>query len=111
MIDQSTIGWYDSGGYYYLHKDVPLYRWDMPGTRIAEALRAPTRFASHWITESDTPPSPGYSLAARIGRIRVWERTPLLVQTEIARGYSTRAPEPFEELRRMRSPKIPAKFE
>jgi len=95
VIDQSTTGWYDSGGYYYLHKNVPLYRWDMPSTHIEAVLRSPSRFATHWITEADMPPSADYSLLERIGAVRVWELTASPLKIEIAPDYSTRAPAPF----------------
>jgi hypothetical protein len=108
IIDQSTTDWYDSGGYYYLHNNVPLYRWDMPGTNIAMVLEFPTRFATHWLTETDRPPSPDYSLLERIGDIRVWERNLGALKTEIAPRYSARAPAPFEGFERLvpPSPKV-----
>jgi GPI mannosyltransferase 3 len=112
IIDDNGSRWFWSPGYYYLHKDVPIYRWDMaPTTTIAMVLEAPTRFATHWITRSDTSPSTDYTLLARIADVRIWRRNSDLHMIEIAPGYTTNAPFPMEAENLVSlSPKVKARW-
>jgi GPI mannosyltransferase 3 len=112
VIDESGRRWSLSGGYYYLHKNVPVYRRDMaPTTTIAMVLELPTRFATHWITRSDTAPSADYTLLFQVGDFRVWHRNSDVQQTEIAPGFTTNAPFPMEvENLAAISPKVKARW-
>jgi len=93
LIDESGGDWYWAGGYYHLHKNVPIYRPDLaPTTTFAMVLESPTRFATHWITRSDTAPSADYTLLSRIGEMTIWHRNGNFGRTEIAPGYTTIAP-------------------
>ena len=95
LIDQSGTRWFLSGGYYHLHRRVPIYRPDMPATSFATVLESPSRFATHWITTADSPPSPDYALLERIGTLSLWQRTSGSSQVEIPPGYSANTPPPF----------------
>ena len=99
VIDESGLRWFLTGGYYYLHRNVPIYRPDMPATNITAARESPTRFATHWITRRDNAPSADYALHSRIGDVRVWERNHAFPNVEIAPGYAAHPPLPFESLK------------
>ena len=97
LIDDSGRRWYLAPGYYYLHRNVPIYRRGMsPDTTIAAALETPTRFVTHWITRSDVSPSADYTLLAQIADFWIWQRSGGFGPTEVAPGYTNNAPFPME---------------
>jgi len=64
--------WFATGGYYYLHQDIPIYYAD----QVAEL--APTQWAryfSHIISPADQPQVPGFTAIAQIGNLTIQAAT------------------------------------
>ncbi|MEM9980348.1 MAG: glycosyltransferase family 39 protein, partial [Cyanobacteria bacterium P01_D01_bin.2] len=60
--------WYDSGGYYYLHRDVPIYfPYHVEG--ISETQLS--RYVSHVVCPQDYPQIPGFMVSAQFGFVDV----------------------------------------
>ena len=65
----SGVPWWESGGYYYLHRDVPLYF-----AANEEAIRrqgGPRVFASHVVCPASTDEIPGFARVATFGQLDV----------------------------------------
>ena len=86
VYDESVDWWY-SGGYYYLHKDVPLYfpvllPNGFPGGD-------PEPYVSHWLRPaSEGPPGPGYELWQTVGNTKIWRRKVDPPTPKVVEGYS-----------------------
>ncbi|MEM8807919.1 MAG: glycosyltransferase family 39 protein [Cyanobacteria bacterium P01_G01_bin.38] len=60
--------WYDSGGYYYLHKDVPIY-FSHQVEGISETLLS--RYISHVVCPREYPSIPGFTISAQFDFVDV----------------------------------------
>jgi phosphatidylinositol glycan class B len=63
--------WWISGGFYYLHHDVPYYFKEqidaLPGTEVR-------RLVSHVLVSAAAPDMPGFRLSARYGSVQILEQ-------------------------------------
>ncbi|MEO1404168.1 MAG: hypothetical protein AAFV72_23360, partial [Cyanobacteria bacterium J06635_1] len=60
--------WYDSGGYYYLHRDVPIYfPYQVEGISQTQL----SRYVSHVVCPQDYPQIPGFRVSAQFGFVDV----------------------------------------
>jgi len=66
-VYDASGAWFRSGGFYYMHRDVPLYYNDTPP-------KAP-EYVSHIISRSTLPVSMGFGLAATFDDIKVYARS------------------------------------
>lgn len=64
--------WFDAGGYYYLHRDVPLF---FPNQLPEEAKVNLADYFSHIIARADQEPIPGFVPVARFDSAEVLENT------------------------------------
>ncbi len=78
--------WAHSGGYYYLHKDVPLYFWR--GFRRKRPNRNVHQYVSHIISPAKTPSFPGFKRLKRMGSLQVWKNKSQKPITRRWPGYS-----------------------
>jgi len=64
--------WYATGGYYYLHRDVPIYY-----SEHLEAISSKTLvdYISHIICPAGTPGIPGFTFAASVGVLEIRKQT------------------------------------
>ncbi|MEO0457789.1 MAG: glycosyltransferase family 39 protein [Cyanobacteria bacterium P01_A01_bin.114] len=60
--------WYDSGGYYYLHRDVPIY---FPNHIDGISVSQLSRYISHVVCLQDYPSIPGFTVGAQFGWVDV----------------------------------------
>lgn len=60
--------WFSTGGYYYLHRDVPIY---FPGDLEAISPDSLTHFVSHIVCAKDYPPIPGFETTVRFDQAEV----------------------------------------
>jgi len=73
IIDEATP-WWRGGGYFMLHKDVPIYYPEFfPAASFPDANPQP--YVSHWMRPADAV-SPGrdYELWHTVGEIAIWRR-------------------------------------
>lgn len=86
VYDESQPWWY-SGGYYYLHKDVPLY---FP-VLMPEGFPGgdPEPYVSHWLRPASAgEPGPGYELWQTVGGTNIWRRKVDPPTPKVVEGYS-----------------------
>ena len=74
VYDDRGDNLYNTGGYYYLHLDTPLYIENVPAGALALVKANPAAYASHWITPGSTAQPEGYRLLRRIGGLAIWRR-------------------------------------
>lgn len=68
-VAETYAQWYLTGGYYYLHRNVPIY---LPGQLSRSiALKDYSHYVSHIICRSDDAPIPGFQTVARFGDVDV----------------------------------------
>jgi hypothetical protein len=89
LIDQSGAPWWRTGGYFDLHQAAPIYRPDVPDTRMAQVMAAPERYASHWLLPAAALTPPGYRRMARFGAYALARRIHDPAQSLVPPGYST----------------------
>ena len=90
VYDDRGDNLYNTGGFYYLHLDTPLYIENVPAPALALVKANPAAYASHWITAGATAQPPGYRLLARIGELSVWRRDSDPASMPPAPGYEAR---------------------
>jgi GPI mannosyltransferase 3 len=59
--------WFQSGGYYYLHRDVPLYFNNTPPPSL--------EYVSHIVTKDDLGRLEGFAIEKRFGDLSIYART------------------------------------
>ena len=64
-------GWVWSAGYYYLHRDVPMYFPRDVAAMRAESGLGVQAYASHVIHRGNTPETPGFALVSRLGPVEI----------------------------------------
>ncbi len=79
-VYDASGAWFRSGGFYYLHRDVPLYFGDNPPIS--------PDYVSHILTRSTLPPSMGFGLAATFDDIKVYVRSDKNYQHKINPDYT-----------------------
>jgi MFS family permease len=89
LIDQSGARWWRTGGYFDLHRPAPLYRLDIPATRMSLVMAEPERYASHWLLPAMAPTPPGYRPFETFGAYRVVRREHDPARTGAPAEYST----------------------
>jgi hypothetical protein len=71
VLDVSGSYWGKSGGFYYLHKNVPYY---FPGNLAGLSLRDSRLWASHMLMLDGDPVPPGFRISASFGTVVVLEQ-------------------------------------
>ncbi len=66
----ATGGWFQHGGYYYLHRDVPVYFPFMHFQTMQEA----SDYVSHILCDSSAEVVPGFEPVSRIGTLEIRKR-------------------------------------
>jgi GPI mannosyltransferase 3 len=66
-----AVPWHDSGGFYYLHHDVPYYF--EPELRARRGVE-PRQLASHVLVRTSSPDIPGFRLLAAHGNVHILEQ-------------------------------------
>jgi phosphatidylinositol glycan class B len=92
VIDDSPGIWGDTGGFYMLHKPVPIYRADLTPGAMPAVRKSPLKYASHWILPLAMNAPAEYMLAITIGQLRIWELRPRPNEVAVAPGYTRLAP-------------------
>ncbi len=64
--------WFETGGYYYLHRDVPIYFAEHQSLWTRAAL---ADYVSHVICRTDCPQDLGFQLWQRVGDLQIWRAT------------------------------------
>lgn len=83
---EASEPWYATGGYYYLHRDVPIYYPPMlPGGLLNQEL---TSYVSHIICRSDQKEIPGFYTATRIGSLEIRKQLHSPTHYKNLEGYS-----------------------
>lgn len=85
--------WWFSGGYYYLHRDVPIYFMRDVAVMRAESGLGVEAYASHVIQRGGAHETPGFEVFSHVGSAELRRNitgTPL----RILAGYSRQVPEP-----------------
>ena len=60
--------WFSTGGYYYLHRDVPIYYGSNVGQLAPDQW---SRYFSHIIDSADQPPPPGFTTLTQINHLAI----------------------------------------
>jgi hypothetical protein len=63
--------WWESGGYYYLHRDVPLYLSTDEEAMRRDGGPGPRAYASHIVCPASTEEIAGFTRVARFGSLDV----------------------------------------
>ncbi len=89
VLMDAPVGWYRTGGYFYLHHNVPIY--------FTEAMRAadkvgfkgdPREYVSHIIKPNDEPVPEGFRFLTRIGALTIYENDHPPQEYKVVPGYS-----------------------
>jgi len=73
-IFNDTSGWGSTGGYYYLHKDIPIYDMDFPEKNpglITHGKLDMYRYVTHVICRAGNPVIPGFYVEKRFKQIEI----------------------------------------
>ncbi len=101
VLDLNSKAWTNSGGYYYLHKGVPLYHARLFQRVIDEPLSEASarKYVSHVITKDAQKSLPGFNPIAKFDGTTVW-RVAHPQQRFVWADYAPRmsAPQPHEVL-------------
>lgn len=90
VYDDRGDNLYNTGGYYYLHLDTPLYIENVPAGALALVKANPAAYASHWITPGAAAQPAGYRLLTRTGELSIWRRDSDPVSMPPAPGYEAK---------------------
>jgi hypothetical protein len=66
-----NVPWWGTGGYYYLHRDVPLYLPAHMAAMWRDNVAGPRAYVSHIVCPVSTKPDEGYTAVARFGALEV----------------------------------------
>jgi len=78
--------WFRSGGFYYLHRDVPLYFDNTPPATLA--------YISHIITSGQQIVMPGFQLMTSIENIQIYTRSDKTFRYKTDPSYTRNMPQP-----------------
>jgi hypothetical protein len=68
-VHSSVCNWWESGGFYYLHKDVPFYF-----TKNEYEVRQVAGIISYWLCSLLEPILPGFRKVTRIETVVIWQK-------------------------------------
>jgi GPI mannosyltransferase 3 len=82
-ILDATRPWWRTGGYYYLHRDIPVYFPEQLQPNNPDVLR----YVSHILCRTSSPEVEGFKMVAAMGNIEIREQTHPPTQYEKIVGY------------------------
>jgi len=85
--------WWFSGGYYYLHRDVPIYFMRDVEVMRAESGLGVEAYASHVIQRGGAHKTPGFAVVSHVGSVEL-RRNVTGLPLRVLAGYSRQVPEP-----------------
>ena len=87
------VRWWHTGGYYYLHRDIPLYLHTDEAAMHRDGDLGPQAYVSHIVCPASTAEIPGFASVARFGRLDVRKQLTARASYAILPSYSRHAPQ------------------
>jgi hypothetical protein len=88
------VGWWHTGGYYYLHRDVPLYVADDEEAMRRDGGAGPRAYASHVVCPATAEEIPGFARVARFGDLDVRKQLAPPASYAVLASYSRHVRQP-----------------
>jgi GPI mannosyltransferase 3 len=85
---------WDTGGYYYLHRDVPLYAQEHEPAMSQDGRQGPRAYASHIVCPASAGEIDGFAPVARFGAIEVRKQLAPAAPYSVLAAYTHDVPQP-----------------